>query len=320
MKLVGPPGLEEHDQDYYNDWELILRSPDTGHTDGLPPFLGEQSCNVHGTAPMDYFEYFFRDAMWGEIATQTNAYAQSHLERLGPDAVTRMDHPDYKHHSRLNLWKQVTAQEMRIFAAHLIILGVVRKPELEEYWSTKQLTRTPFFGRWMSRDRFQMILSNLHIADDSANPPRNQRGHNPLAKIQPFIDMIKPRFHDAYNPGLDISVDEGCCPWKGHLHFHLYNPSKPAKFHIKLFQVSDPSTGYVIHFKVYTGKDSCWSEGNTSDDAHNTVTTKTVMTLCADAGVLDKGHHIYFDNYFTSVDLMSELFIRSMAACGTARS
>ena len=165
-----------------------------------------------------------------------------------------------------------------------------------------------------------MILSNLHIADDSANPPRNQRGHNPLAKIQPFIDMIKPRFHDAYNPGLDISVDEGCCPWKGHLHFRLYNPSKPAKFHIKLFQVSDPSTGYVIHFKVYTGKDSCWSEGNTSDDAHNTVTTKTVMTLCADAGVLDKGHHIYFDNYFTSVDLMSELFIWSTAACGTARS
>ena len=150
MKLVGPPGLEEHDQDYYNDWELILRSPDTGHTDGLPPFLGERSCNVHGTAPMDYFEYFFRDAMWGEIATQTNAYAQSRLERLGPDAVTQMDHPDYKRHSRLNLWKQVTAQEMRIFAAHLIILGVVRKPELEEYWSTKQLTHTPFFGCWMS--------------------------------------------------------------------------------------------------------------------------------------------------------------------------
>ena len=38
-------------------------------------------------------------------------------------------------------------------------------------------------------------------------------------------------------------------------------PRKPAKFHIKLFQASDPATGYVIHFSVYTGKGSCYREG-----------------------------------------------------------
>ena len=91
-------------------------------------------------------------------------------ERLGPDALARMDHPDYKRFSHQNQWKAVTPEDMRVFAAHLLLLGLIRKPELSDYWSQKELTRTPFFGKRMSRDRFQAILSNLHIADDRANP------------------------------------------------------------------------------------------------------------------------------------------------------
>ena len=133
----------------------------------------------------------------------------------------------------------------------------------------------------MSQDHFQSILSNFHVADDTQNPPFGRPGHNPLAKLQPMIDMISASFKAAYKPGKNISVDEGCCPWKGRLRFRQYNPRKPAKLHIKLFQVSDPATGYVIHFSVYTGKGSCYHEGIIPNNPglHNT-TTKTVMTLC----------------------------------------
>ena len=93
------------------------------------------------------------------------------------------------------------------------------------------------------------------------------------------------------------------------LRFRQYNPCKPAKFHIKLFQVSDPATGYVIHFSVYTGKGSCYREGIIPNNPGlPNTTTKTVMTLCYDARVLDAGHCVYFDNFFTSVALLEELF------------
>ena len=36
--------------------------------------------------------------------------------------------------------------------------------------------------------------------------------------------------------------------------FCCYNPAKPVKWHLKLFEVSDARTGYVIVFDVYTGK------------------------------------------------------------------
>ena len=44
------------------------------------------------------------------------------------------------------------------------------------------------------------------------------------------------------------------------------------------------------------------------------------MTLCYDARVLDAGHCVYFDNFFTSVALLEELFSRQTMACGTSRA
>lgn len=316
MQLIVPP--MEYDDDFYNGWSQIDdETGDPGHPD-QPPFMGELATTVAGTAPMDFFEALLRDTIWGELAAQTNAYANARLQKLGPDAAARMDNPAYKRHARMNFWKDVTAEDMRIFAAHLILLGLLKKPDLEDYWSRKALTRTPFFGQYMSRDKFQNILSNFHVADDSQNPVRGQPGHNPLAKIQPFIDLISEAFKVAYKPAIDISVDEGCCPWKGRLHFRQFNPRKPAKFHIKLFQVSDPATGYVLHFAVFTGKGSCHRE-NIAMDPTCTTTTQTVLTLCSDAQVLDKGHVIYFDNFFTSPELLEELYSRTTLACGTCR-
>ena len=35
--------------------------------------------------------------------------------------------------------------------------------------------------------------------------------------------------------------------------------------------------------------------------------------------LLDKGHHLYFDNFYTSVNLMEELCHKYTFACGTVR-
>ena len=138
------PSPAEYDEDFYNDWTLLENGEDTGHPDGLPPFTGTMATTVTGTTPMDYFDALLRDTIWGELATQTNAYAEKCLSRLGQDAAAHMDSPYFKQFTRLNNWKAVTANDMRTFAAHLIVLGLVNKPELEKYWSRKTFTSTPF--------------------------------------------------------------------------------------------------------------------------------------------------------------------------------
>ena len=75
--------------------------------------------------------------------------------------------------------------------------------------------KIPFFGKYMSHNKFQSILWNLHVVDDSNNPTFGNLGHNPLAKLHPFITMIDRNFLHVYHPSQQIAFDEACCPFKG---------------------------------------------------------------------------------------------------------
>ena len=155
---------------------------------------------------------------------------------------------------------------------------------------------------------------------DTQNPSDRQPGHDPLCKIRPFVDMVQRNFLYAYKPSKCLSFDEACCPFKGRVKFRCYNPMKPNRFHMKLFQVSESESGYILGFHVYTGKDSsCISKYSKPLDPDCTKTTRVVLGLLEEAKLLDKGHHIYMDNYYSSPELFHELFHCETYACGTAR-
>ena len=83
--------------------------------------------------------------------------------------------------------------------------------------------------------------------------------------------------------------------------------------------MSEAESGYILGFHVYTGKDSsCISNSSKPLDPDCTKTTRVVLGLLEEAKLLDKGHHIYMDNYYSSPELFYELFHRQTYACGTA--
>ena len=78
-----------------------------------------------------------------------------------------------------------------------------------------------------------------------------------------MVDMMQRNFCTKYGPGKEFSLDESTCPFKDRVHFKFYNPpKKPNSFHIKLFMVIEPSTGYICGFDVYTGDASGQPQGN----------------------------------------------------------
>ena len=86
---------------------------------------------------------------------------------------------------------------------------------------------------------------------------------------------------------------------KLNFRFLQFNPSKPNKFHLKLFMVSEHQTGYMCGFSVYTGKSSTeLISQNATLDPDCTVTTKTVMGLLHRTQLLDNHGTVFFDNYF----------------------
>ena len=81
-----------------------------------------------------------------------------------------------------------------MFIVHNIYMGIIKMSDLERYWNMNPNTTIPFFGKYMSWNKFQLILWNIHITDDSHNPPHGQQGHDPLTKIRPFITMVENNF------------------------------------------------------------------------------------------------------------------------------
>ena len=83
--------------------------------------------------------------------------------------------------------------------------------------------------------------------------------------------------------------------------------------------VSEPSTGYICGFEVYTGDASGQSPGNAEELQDASKTSCIVLGLLHSVQLLDMGCHVYFDNYYNSPNLNDLLYKRETHACHTVR-
>ena len=276
-------------------------------------FTGNPGLNMNTTSrnPEDFFNNLFDERMYTILAEETNNYARQKIRKVmeNRDPFQQMDHYSYKQHARLGTWKDLNSSDIKIFISHLLVMSSVRKPALHNYWSTTSFSRTPFFGQYLGRNKFQDILWNLHVVSDtSSNPQPGLPNHDPLAKVRPLINMCQDNFKITYKPGENIAIDESTMAYKGRVKFLQYSKSKPNRFHIKLFMVSESDTGYISGFSVYTGRASNELLANKSTlDPDCTVTTRTVMSLLDKCNLLDDHRTVYFDNWFNSPELLHEL-------------
>jgi hypothetical protein len=293
------------------------RTPNMPDFTGLGP--GHNMHNLVHHSPEEFFKEMFDDKMWTIMSEATNQYVEYKKNDIrknrDPFEAADVGEPDLTKGCRLNQWTATTPDEMKVFVAHLIIMGLIKKPSLESYWSRKSVTRTSFFGTYMVRNRFQNILWNLHVSPSpEVNPPYGEEGHDPLYKVREMVDMMERNFKLKYTPGKILSMDESCCPFKGRVRFRQYLPKKPNKFSIKLWMISEATTGYISGFEVYTGR-----EVTVGNDIHGSMgrTTKLVVGLMESLNFNDHGYHLYFDNYFNSPELVNALYQRKTLCCGT---
>ena len=76
--------------------------------------------------------------------------------------------------------------------------------------------------------------------------------------------------------------------------------------------LGEAKSGYISNFDIYLGKPP-GSEGREFG-----LATKVVLNISKPFH--HSNRHLYFDNFFTSVDLVEELLRRGTYACGTLRA
>ena len=97
--------------------------------------------------------------------------------------------------------------------------------------------------------------------------------------------------------------------FQGRSMLKQYLPQKPVKRGIKVWVLADAMNGYFCRFEVYCGKKG--------SNVEKGLATRVVKDLTND--FQGKHHHIFFDNFFTSLELIQDLKEVGIYACGTAR-
>ncbi len=190
-------------------------------------------------------------------------------------------------------------------------MGYHKLPSYYHYWSTDQDLSVPLVASTMPRNRFQQILSNLHINDNAMMPAHNT---DKLFKLRPMISRLNDNYVKLYNVSKTLSIDESMILFKGRSSLKQYNPKKPIKRGYKLWMRADMD-GYITKFDVYQGK----SGQKGKEDAYPGIGLGERVIVDLTKDLFGKNHQVYFDNYFSAVPLVEHLKANGVQACGTIR-
>jgi hypothetical protein len=150
----------------------------------------------------------------------------------------------------------------------------------------------------MSRDRFRQIWQSWHFVNNE-----EASGTDMIQKVGKMLANFLHKFVNVYSPKRELSLDEGIIPWRGRLSFKVYNASKIIKYGILVRIVCEALTGYICNMQIYSG------QGRRLND--------TISILLEP--YMNKGHHVYMDNYYNSVGTSEMLLDYGIRTCGTIR-
>lgn len=188
--------------------------------------------------------------------------------------------------------------EIRAFLGLLLFAGVRRNNRL----NAKDLFRTDgsspeIFRLTMNWTRFYFLLRCLRFDNKDSRSARILL--DKLAPIRDLFDTITASFTKFYSPSQFVTIDEKLEAFRGRCNFRQYIPSKPNKYGIKIYALTDAKMFYTLKMEVYTGKQP---EGPYSVDNSSMA---VVLRLCD--VIHNTGRNITCDNFFTSIPLIDKL-------------
>ncbi|XP_015242424.1 PREDICTED: piggyBac transposable element-derived protein 2-like [Cyprinodon variegatus] len=232
--------------------------------------------------PVQYFRDFFDAGLLETIAQQSNLYCAQE----NPNCALRLDQ-----------------SELEQFIGSVIYMSVVRLPRLRMYWATE--CRVPQVADVLSRDRFEEISKFLHFNDNNHMAASKDK----LFKIRPVADSLLQKFQ-ALPQDQMLFIGEQIVPFKGRSILKQYMPKKLHKWGYKIFVLCD-TKGLVHAFHIYTGKTDP-EPGDPDIGANGNIVLRLAKAVHSPVD-----HLLYFDHWFSSLDLFAALGNKGVPALGT---
>ena len=263
--------LEEWDvldyTDYIPEWTEATEEFKPSST--LPKFKKRKNIlkkNLsHLESPVQFFEELLPQSIVSNFTNWTNEYAEKKRHRK-------------RRESHEKKWEKATDSKVRAFLGMLLLLPLVQKPRLKDYWSNSVLTDTPAIKNIMSRDDFQQMKSNMRFYDEN-----NYDGKDVFHKTRPLIDVILKNTNDVYSAPKNLSLDESMIKYNGRSKCKVFMPLKPIKFGFKVYSLTASEEPVILNLQIYDGE---------SQDI-TTIVTNLLIPFA------NEGHCVYMDRLVT---------------------
>lgn len=204
-------------------------------------------------------------------------------------------------------WTKTTESGMKVFTGIHLMIGIIRLPRIIMYWQPHY--KVNIIAVNMTKNGFFQLRTHFHVQDNLSNPSDNSYK---FFKIRPLYNSIKKRCNELHLEK-NLCIDEQMVPFKGHIGLKQYMRGKPNPWGLKLYLLCGAG-GLVNDLLLYQGESiELDYETKTNFGLGGTV----VLKLC---DRLKKNLHIvYFENFFTSYNLLNALQEKNIYAAGTAR-
>ena len=158
---------------------------------------------------------------------------------------------NYNHPDKRKTWNIVDRIEMEAFIGLLLLAGAYKAQyrPVSELWSLKE--GQPVFRATVSEQRFKLIKGAMRF-DDPARRDRSDR----LAPVRFIFDLITEKFRSFVEASENLTIDEQLLEHHGQVDFRQYIGTKPGKFGIKIYWLTEAKSSYCLAGFVYIGADS----------------------------------------------------------------
>ena len=135
-----------------------------------------------------FFNKFTSDAVIQDMTYQTNLYAEQFFEKNMHKLTEK---------SRLKRFiGGISEDKIKLFLCLIFYMGLVKKNDVKDYWSTDVILSTPFVRTLMSRDEYHNTLTFFHLTDNSIYPSKGSDDYNPRKMLgNLFTSLTTPSAH-----------------------------------------------------------------------------------------------------------------------------
>lgn len=245
--------------------------------------------------PLDSWRLLIDDIMVNEILEWTNEKIAELASKYGK---TTLDCHHVGH---------VDKAELEAFFGLLYLAGVSNHEEVSSLFANDGTGRD-IFRSTMSKNRFLFLLTALRF--DCLSTRDERKVNDNLAAISDIFNRFSVHSQKNYSCGQYTTVDEMLVAFRGKFRNRVYMKSKPAKYGVKIFILTDARTSYFMNGSIY-----CATQY--TNPKNLLKPTLEVMNLVQP--IVNTHRNVTADNYFSSVELVDELNKSGLSYVGTLR-